>query len=218
MKTCAGHFPVLNKHCHRRKIRREHELHKHKLKCIKGTAKGNTSLRFPRASTPPPSCDMGHLQHNWKKISQMRTRFEAIQQENHLLLKKMNKIMIHGDPQLDDKNQFIKYKHSLNIESRRRLYRKIGKQNQAMMHRLLASAPIIKKSEQEDDFFTQCQYAFNINESKRPSFGLGEPTSRPQTSPTQSKLNITITSRNIPARLTPPKRAVDNKFNARPEI
>ena len=127
MKTCAGHFPILNKHCHRRKIRREHALHQHKLKwcgiicithiasafdlccssleknktpaftssmnalSIKGIAKGNSSLRFPGASTLPTSCEMNHLQSNWKKISQMRTRFEAIQVENHLLLKKMNK-------------------------------------------------------------------------------------------------------------------------------
>lgn len=218
MKTCAGHFPVLNKHCHRRKVKRAQKLHKLKLNCIKGTAKGNESLRYPRASTPPASCGMDHLHTNWNKISQMRTRFETIQLENHLLLKKMNKIMIYGDPKLDDRNQFVKYKHSLNVETRRRQLRKIGKQNQDLMHRLLASTPMIKKSEQEEHFLQQCEYAFNINESTQP-IGMAHLTSRPQTAPSPApKRNVTTAARKIPARLTPPKRTVDNKSNQRPEV
>lgn len=72
-----------------------------------------------------------------------------IERENQILLNKMSYILRH--PTMDNRNNSLGYKHSLNQEKRRRQLTTITDQNQAILARIRTAAPTYDRQKWDND-------------------------------------------------------------------
>lgn len=117
-------MPVQNKACMERYVKKCQERHKAKLRDMKSSIDN----RCPRQAT--------HLCSNAKKNYLIEERIDQIETENRHLLEKMSNIMRLKTTGIDNKNDNIKYSHSLNKERRKRELQKITQQNHQILRRI----------------------------------------------------------------------------------
>lgn len=72
-----------------RQRRRQQQIHEERLAAIVNRKKGKGTLD----NKPPRTMGMQHLVVNAKRAAKMELRFDEIERQNRLLLKKMTKIM-----------------------------------------------------------------------------------------------------------------------------
>eukprot|EP00761_Pharyngomonas_kirbyi_P006455 gb/GECH01006462.1/.p1 GENE.gb/GECH01006462.1/~~gb/GECH01006462.1/.p1 ORF type:complete len:166 (+),score=46.43 gb/GECH01006462.1/:1-498(+) len=119
--------PVLNKICYKKDKKREHQRHRKKLANMKPAIDNGPPQRF------------SHLEDNKKRKQIKKERQKKIDEENALLMKKVNEI--HQKPsQIDCHNENAKPK-SLHKDFRKRQQKQIEQENIGMLSRILEQKP-----------------------------------------------------------------------------
>merc|ERR1719199_581770 len=76
-------IPVANKACTERMRKKEHDMHKQRIKQIR-----------PQVDTTVPTvCHLDHIRNNLKREQLLEERYYEIDRENRILLQKMSDIM-----------------------------------------------------------------------------------------------------------------------------
>ena len=96
----------------------------------------------------------------------MEERFATIERENQLLLEKMSAIMNKNC--LDNKNNSLKYAHSMNKGRRKRDLEKITRENQAILYRIQAREPTYNHLKWQNERERNLRYLQNISEFEIP--------------------------------------------------
>ena len=147
-------IPSTSKLLQKKWAEKEKEIHKRKLKEVRG-----------QMHIVPPA-EQKHLTTRSKPDLLKEERFTEIERENKLLLDKMTRIMKHGS----QSSASIPFeKKSLNKESRKRELLKITMENQAILKRLQekqssynASKWIEERKEQEKIIKNICEYPYTL--------------------------------------------------------
>jgi len=129
-------------------------LHLKRLKNVKPSIDNKAPKRCP------------HLRQNLKKKQLMEERFATIERENQLLLEKMSAIMNKNC--LDNKNDSLRYAHSMNKGRRKKDLEKITRENQAILYRIQAREPTYNHMEWKNERERNLRYLQNISEYEIP--------------------------------------------------
>mmetsp|Transcript_13225 Transcript_13225/g.24833 ORF Transcript_13225/g.24833 Transcript_13225/m.24833 type:complete len:187 (+) Transcript_13225:155-715(+) len=149
-------MPVQNKACNQRFIQRCQERHKQKLR----------NMKCSIDNKPPRQA--GHLKSKAKKNALIEDRISQIETENHILLRKMSHIMMNKGA-IDNKNENIKYGHSLNKDRRKRELQRITKQNLQILNRIQGAMPTYNHKQWEKEAKENDKILSNISEFDKPS-------------------------------------------------
>jgi|UPI00048CA0AA hypothetical protein len=120
-----------------RQRRRQKQIHEQRLAAIVNRKKGKGTLD----NKPPRTMGMQHLVVNAKRDAKMELRFDEIERQNRLLLKKMTKIM---------KKKVFDFQQpptvrSLNLQTRRRKMMRINHDNRLLLERINKVRPRYSK-------------------------------------------------------------------------
>eukprot|EP00397_Hematodinium_sp_SG-2012_P018468 GEMP01018921.1.p1 GENE.GEMP01018921.1~~GEMP01018921.1.p1 ORF type:complete len:350 (+),score=64.77 GEMP01018921.1:118-1167(+) len=129
-------IPIGNKLCAKRRVQRDQELHREKIRQMK-----------PQTDTSEPEvCRLDHIRNNLKREQMLEERYSEIDRENRILLQKMADIM--RQPNFSAQKE-SKGPMSLNKDYRRQELIRITHENQAILKRIQKAQPVYNHVEWE---------------------------------------------------------------------
>jgi len=143
-------IPVMNKACTERVRKREHDMHKQRMKDIKSQVD----------TTVPSTCHLDHLRNNLKREKLLEERYYEIDRENKILLQKMSDIMKSATYVDRGKSG----PPSLNRDSRKTELMRITHENQAILRRIQQAQPVYNHVAWEDSYRKSGAYLKNTSE------------------------------------------------------
>jgi E3 ubiquitin-protein ligase TRIP12 len=144
-------IPVVNKACVERVRKREHDMHRQRIK----------SMRPQVDTTVPTVCHLDHLRNNLKREQLLEERYYEIDRENRILLQKMSDIMRNASYSADRAKSGPP---SLNRDSRKMELMRITQENQAILKRIQQAQPVYNHVAWEDSYRRSGSYLRNSAE------------------------------------------------------
>jgi len=145
-------IPVGNKACSDRVRKREHDMHKQRIK----------GMRPQVDTTVPTVCGLDHLRNNLKREQLLEERYYEIDRENRILLTKMSDIMRCSSDMAGKGGKAAA--PSLNRDSRKTELMRITQENQAILKRIQQAQPVYNHVAWEDSYRKSGQYLRNSAE------------------------------------------------------
>lgn len=144
-------IPVINKACTERVRKREHDMHKARIR----------SMRAQVDTEKPSTCHLDHLRNNLKREQLLEDRYYEIDRENKILLQKMSEMMKSKPSGLGGRGKSVP---SLQRDSRKTELMRITQDNQAILRRIQQAQPVYSVVEWEDSYRKSAGYMKNTCE------------------------------------------------------
>jgi len=130
-------IPIGNKICAKRRVQRDQELHREKIRQMK-----------PQTDTSEPEVRrLNHIRNNLKREQMLEERYSEIDRENRILLQKMADVMRSTPDFVVAKPKTIGAPISLNKDYRRQELIRITHENQAILKRIQRAQPVYSHME-----------------------------------------------------------------------
>jgi len=130
-------IPIGNKICAKRRVERDQELHREKIRQMK-----------PQTDTSEPEVRrLNHIRNNLKREQMLEERYSEIDRENRILLQKMADVMRSTPDFVVAKPKTIGAPISLNKDYRRQELTRITHENQAILKRIQRAQPVYSHME-----------------------------------------------------------------------
>jgi E3 ubiquitin-protein ligase TRIP12 len=130
-------------------------------------------------TTEPKTCSLQHLRNNLKREQLLEDRYMEIDRENRILLQKMSDVM--RKPAFEYRTK-VKGPASMTKDARKHDLIRITQENQALLKRIQATAPVYNRLQWEEShrrnelyLRNACEYPVVLRQNSAPTLGRSRP-------------------------------------------